>query len=393
MNENANPADVQILVVDDDPLLLRATARTLNLAGYATLEAATGEAGLRLAQAHQPAVVLLDVVLPDINGLEVCRRNKAASTSYVILISGLKTESEAQAAGLEAGADGYITRPIPNRELVARVRTMLRLKQAEDRLRRSEAQLRENAATLRILLDANPESIFLMDPQGAILAANSVTAQRLGKSLDQILGACVYDLLPPDVAHARRERVEQARRSRQPVRFEDTRAGRHIDNYVHPIVSENGQVSLFAITGADITERKQTEQELRRLYEQARQDAATKAALIEEINHRVRNNLSVIIGLLNMEREHLADMPNAAMYETIVDNMTARLQCLATVHSLFAAAEWKTAPLNDLIERVAPRRAPRRAASISRWRWWARRTRLCVWRRTSLIGWRWSSMN
>ena len=125
---------VRILVVEDNPDLRYATVRVLKYAGYEAAEAATGREGLRMAKELQPDIILLDVVLPDIDGNEVCRHIKAESTcsnSFILMLSSLKTSSDEQAAGLESGADGYITRPIPNRELLARVKASLRIRFAE----------------------------------------------------------------------------------------------------------------------------------------------------------------------------------------------------------------------------------------------------------------------
>ena len=138
-----------ILVVDDDARVRFSTLRVLQKAGYETLEAATGEEGLRLTREQRPGIVLLDVVLPDIDGLTVCRTIKDdpdLKSCYVILLSGQKTLSDEQTDGLEFGADGYIVRPVPNRELVARVRAMIRLRKAEDVLRDYSADLERTMA-------------------------------------------------------------------------------------------------------------------------------------------------------------------------------------------------------------------------------------------------------
>lgn len=133
-----------ILVVDDNPAVLRSTCRILNSAGYETIQAATGMDALRLVKELRPDMALLDVMLPDINGDEVCQRIKAdfnSSDTYVVLISSIRTNQECQAWGLEIGADGYIARPVSNRELVARIESMMRLKRTEKRLRESQEQL------------------------------------------------------------------------------------------------------------------------------------------------------------------------------------------------------------------------------------------------------------
>jgi two-component system cell cycle response regulator len=124
----------RIVVVDDDPSLLFATARILKSAGYEVSTAAGGAEGLEKIREVRPDLVLLDVVMPDIDGRTVCRRIKSDPTlrgTYVILLSSMQTMSDQQAEGLESGADGYIARPVEKRELLARVESMLRIKQIQ----------------------------------------------------------------------------------------------------------------------------------------------------------------------------------------------------------------------------------------------------------------------
>jgi len=135
----------RILVVDDDPHLLQGMSRILKSAGYETIEAATGTDCLRFTIEQKPDLVLLDVMLPDINGIEVCKRiklDKTLADCYVVLLSSLRIGSDDQAEGLETGADGYIARPVSNRELLARVKALLRLKRAEEAIRKSEERFR-----------------------------------------------------------------------------------------------------------------------------------------------------------------------------------------------------------------------------------------------------------
>jgi PAS domain S-box-containing protein len=135
----------RLLVVDDDVLKRRAVTRILKAVDYTVIEAATGAECLRLAQETMPDLVLLDRVLPDTDGAEVCRQVKAGAQTariFVALMSAIKTSSDSQANGLEAGADEYIVQPIGSRELLARVEAMLRIKYAEDSLREGEEHFR-----------------------------------------------------------------------------------------------------------------------------------------------------------------------------------------------------------------------------------------------------------
>lgn len=143
--------DITILVVDDDPDVLFATCRLLSRAGFGVIQAPTGGQGLALARQDLPDLVLLDAVLPDIDGTEVCRSLKKDPETRkipVILISSLKISSRDQTDGLELGADEYIARPIGNRELLARVRAFIRLKATEKQLMQREEALNTMVAEL-----------------------------------------------------------------------------------------------------------------------------------------------------------------------------------------------------------------------------------------------------
>lgn len=115
----------RLLVVEDEPALLAGYSRMLRTEGYEVLQAATGEDGWRICREERPDLILLDALLPDMEGLEVCRRIKSDPElvqTFVIMISGLRTSGNHQAEGLEAGADGYLTKPIEKRALLAHIR-------------------------------------------------------------------------------------------------------------------------------------------------------------------------------------------------------------------------------------------------------------------------------
>ncbi len=127
-------SDIRILVVDDDPDILFATVRILKKEGYQVLAAETGKECLEKTAEEQPDLILLDVQLPDILGTEVClsiKNNPAHLKKHIIMLSGKRTSSNDQADGLDAGADGYIVRPVSNREFLSRVTLMVRLIRTE----------------------------------------------------------------------------------------------------------------------------------------------------------------------------------------------------------------------------------------------------------------------
>ena len=119
---------IRILVVDDDPDILLTSSRSLERAGFQVSTAESGAECRDLALRDPPDLILLDVVLGDTDGREVCKELKAEarlSDTYIALASGIRTRLEDQKEGLASGADGYIPRPLGLRELVARVEILL----------------------------------------------------------------------------------------------------------------------------------------------------------------------------------------------------------------------------------------------------------------------------
>ncbi|RYJ04430.1 MAG: response regulator [Acetobacteraceae bacterium] len=115
----------RILVIDDEPQIHRFLGPALEAAGYATLRAETAAEGLRLAAAHNPAAVMLDLGLPDLDGQAVIPRLRAFSKAPIIVLSARDQEAE-KVTALDAGAEDYIEKPFALGELLARVRVALR---------------------------------------------------------------------------------------------------------------------------------------------------------------------------------------------------------------------------------------------------------------------------
>ncbi|MDZ8172843.1 response regulator transcription factor [Microbacterium xanthum] len=115
----------RILVVDDDPTVAEVAGTYLSAAGFVVDRAADGGEALRRLAALAPDLVVLDVMLPDIDGIETCRRIRAAGDTAVLMLTA-RTSQDDRIIGLEAGADDYLTKPFSPRELVLRVQSVLR---------------------------------------------------------------------------------------------------------------------------------------------------------------------------------------------------------------------------------------------------------------------------
>ncbi len=116
----------RILIVDDDRDLLHLLEMNLQQNGYNVFVAATGEAGLQLFETHKPDLVMLDIALPEIDGLEICRRIRQMSNIPILMMTGHAVSEAEIAHGLNLGADEYMVKPLGNLELQARVRALLR---------------------------------------------------------------------------------------------------------------------------------------------------------------------------------------------------------------------------------------------------------------------------
>ena len=115
-----------VLIVEDEQNIVDILAFNLSREGYDTMEAYDGATGLQLALEHNPDLILLDLMLPEMNGFEVCRRiRETGSTTPVLMLTAREEEAD-KVMGLELGADDYITKPFSMRELLARVKTNIR---------------------------------------------------------------------------------------------------------------------------------------------------------------------------------------------------------------------------------------------------------------------------
>jgi DNA-binding response OmpR family regulator len=119
------PKHARILLVEDEPAFVETVRFQLQRAGYDVRVASDGNAALAAVQRAKPDLILLDLILPGLDGMEVCRRIRSTSTTPIIMLTA-RTGVGDKVTGLEAGADDYVTKPIQTRELLARIKAALR---------------------------------------------------------------------------------------------------------------------------------------------------------------------------------------------------------------------------------------------------------------------------
>ena len=148
-----------ILVVEDESSIASFVALYLKNAGYAVKTASTGNEALTQASAVNPALIVLDLMLPDIDGIEVCKRIRQSSDVPILMLTA-RDEDVDKIIGLEVGADDYLTKPFNPRELVARVKSILR-RAAPERRERESAQIQHG----RLHVDAGRREVRVGDDE------------------------------------------------------------------------------------------------------------------------------------------------------------------------------------------------------------------------------------
>jgi phosphoserine phosphatase RsbU/P len=256
------PPPASILFVDDNNLACQGLVRALRQEGFQVLQASTGAEALRLGQ-QQPSVVVLDVDLPDINGFEVCRRIKAdpaTASIFVLHLSGHYISSDDRVEGLEGGADGYLIKPVSPRELIAQVKALLRIRQAEQALHACENKLQH-------ILDHAPVLVHVKDRQGRYMLVNRLWEQRFHLRREQIVGKSVHEIYPPEQSAILRANDLKVLEADKPLEFEETlRLDEGLRTYLSikfPLHRLDGESYAVCGISTDITERKQAEKALR----------------------------------------------------------------------------------------------------------------------------------
>jgi PAS domain S-box-containing protein len=255
------PRDTTILFIDDDPDIVWTTSRMLVEAGYVVLNGFTAADALLLTQRHRPALVLLDVDLPDGNGVNVARQiklNPELAGIFVVLVSGARISPQEQADGLSQGlADGYVARPFNKVDFLARIEAFLRLRSVQEALRKSERQFRQMAETVG-------EVFWLASPASKTFLYLSPAFERIwGRPCAELYAAprlWVDAVLPEDRPRVLRDLARLARGATVEMEFRIRRpdgALRWIGNRGYPLQDGSGNV---AGVSSDITGRKHAEE-------------------------------------------------------------------------------------------------------------------------------------
>jgi PAS domain S-box-containing protein len=407
VSTNGKTIPFRVLVVDDSDDSRDFFSILLSRAGYEVLSARTGEECLRLVSEQNPDLVLLDVVLPDMDGIDVCKQiksNEESSGVFVLNISGMRTSSINAAEGLDGGADGFITKPIDGRTLLAHVRALLRIKESEaaiqeindqlenrvrqrtaeltatnaflqqeiaDRKRveearkqarqalleidteqkRTQAALRQVEEKYRAIFENAIDGIFQSSPDGGFISANPAMARMYGyDSAEELIEARTDIERQHYVDPGRRRYFHKLIAEKDEVRGFELQAYRKdgtkiwTSENVRAVRDQNGTLLYYEGIVEDITQRKQVEAErvelLRRLV-RAQEDEQRRIS--RELHDQMGQSLAALLLGLKTLKDSVQPGPATEPIQRLQD-ITNRIA--DEMHSLIR--ELRPTALDDL---------------------------------------------
>jgi len=350
MTDNADQVGGKILVVDDYAANVRLLERNLQAAGYDTVVAYDGEQALEQVAAEHPDLVLLDIMMPKMDGFEACRRlraDEATAVIPVIMVTALK-ETEDRIRGLEAGADDFLSKPFDRGELLARVKSLLQVKYYR-------SMLAEREKFHAVIQDLS-HGIIITDGQWRVEIVSRRAAELLQRVDEDLVGWNLADVLADFAVEPSLEALRQTTGRSVTVELaqEDRRPLRYLAGRYTRIVGPRGRLHNAALVFRDITEIRRKEK--------------LKRDFLSLISHKLKTPISVVSGYLSLvDQGKYGEVPPAAA--------NAIRTCLAKIRELsdlvekvlsyagLTATELERAgqlvPVGDLLARVRDRIAER----------------------------------
>ena len=332
-------SEVTVLLVDDNPQNLKVLYETLKDQDYRLLIANEGEKALDLARRHQPEVVLLDIMMPEMDGYEVCQRLKAdpeTADCAVVFLSALD-DLQAKVKGFSLGGADYISKPFQSQEVIARVKTHARVIRLERELQARNRELKGDQARI---LNSISEGIYGLDESGTIEFANPAAAIIMRCPVEDLIGRNFFethfstasecpDGLP--VQATCRQGVTENQRDIRMLRTDETGfPAEYRSTPKHDSDELHGAVVVFR----DITTELESEQaleEARELVQEQRHQLAhtsrltTMGEMAAGVAHEVNQPLTAIANYARVSKRMMAvENPNLIFVQETLDKIEAQ---------------------------------------------------------------------
>jgi len=250
--------EISILIVDDDRVSNNLLLSFLKKQKYRIFVAENGRDALRQAMEIQPDVILLDVLLPDIDGFEVCRRLKETPETKeipVIFMTNMR-EKKDKLKGFQSGGADYVTKPFDREEVAARISTHANIKMLYD-------ALREERNRFRLLAEVSSEGVIVHD-RGNIAEANHAAEQISGYRIEELIGRDISDLFMPEYHDFIRENMQKENEASAEVRGKRKNGSSYILKIQEKTMPYQGN-NINMLTMCDISREKELEHENRSL--------------------------------------------------------------------------------------------------------------------------------
>jgi len=298
-----NQPMARILCVDDEPHNLSLLEAMLSPQGYVVVSATNGTEALEKIATERIDICLLDVMMPGMDGFEVCRRIKSDVLHRnipVVMITSF-SDMENRILGIEAGAEDFISNPFNSAEVLARIKMLLNVKALNDRL--NEVILQQQA-----ILDNIPNIAWLRDREGRYVAVNEPFSKMFGLTPRDLVGKSDYDIYPAKLAEKYEKDFKEVMETGKRTYFEESVTDhegnvRYVEKIKTPIFNNAGAVIGIIGIAHDITSRKEVEVSLRHdsthdiltgLYNRAFFDG-----VLERFAHGRQFPLSVVMADIN----------------------------------------------------------------------------------------------
>lgn len=312
-------SQAKVLMVDDTPANIDVLHKVLAPEGYKLSFANSGKKALKIVSRALPDLILLDIMMPETDGLETCRRLKAdeATQDIPVIFITAKSDTDDLVEGFQAGAVDYITKPFRREEVCVRVRTHLESRMLMKQREQLINNLRATEERFRLLATWSPVGIFQTDSQGAYTYTNQKWRQIFGLDSGNELGSAWLHVVHADdrdiVQQAWQDSVNARRSYHAAFRIRSANGHIHwVDIRTSVLLNDDGSAEGFVGSAEDVTDAKQKEERMLLAKEAAESEIRAKSEFLASMTHELRTPLNAIIGYSEMLADDMDDIDDGS---------------------------------------------------------------------------------